>query len=418
MKALLEKCREVEMSSGKNIKITFIGDITCDSPLLEAYRNDSRPDFFSGVFSQTRPLLEDSDLVVANFETVCAGSSNNYKTEFLLYNTPDDIVSAMRDAGIGFVTTANNHCLDQGVAGLKRTIDVLDKNGIAHTGTFKSPEDRKTEKQIITLGGVRIAILSYTYGTNESNTGIVLDETNDYLVGLLRKQADAAKQRKGLKSFLAKTLSAKQRRMLQRVVNRAKLRMGISYFKPFTDSAAETDNPENPYLIKVKKEIEDAKKIADLVAVCPHMGGQFNTEPGTYSEFLVDYLSNCGADIIAGNHPHVVQKATVKDGCAAAYSLGGFNLSVSADYIVHDSLPEYSMALHVYIDRESKTIEKETFSILKIIEDDCHRITVYPVDKLSAELITDKTKSDITTVYNRITQKTESLVDICKEYPL
>lgn len=308
--------------------------------------------------------------------------------------------------------------MDQGIRGLKRTIEVLDKNGIKHTGTFASPDDRTVEKQIVDVGGVRIAILAYTTGTNESNTGVILDDSNDYLVGLLRKQKDSAKQAGGIKGFLANRLNAKQRRSLQRIVNRTKLKLGISYFKPYTDKITYEDNPDNPYLLKVKQEIEKAKGTADIIVVCPHMGGQFNTEPGTYSKFLVEYLKDCGADIIAGNHPHVVQRAEVDNGCVTAYSIGGFNLSISADYIVHESLPEYSIALHVYINESSKRIDRAAFSIFRIIEDEQHHITVYPISKLPKEYISNQTREEITRIYNRITGSSKDMVDILAEYDL
>lgn len=400
------------------IRITCLGDIACDRPLLQASRVAPGKYDFSRVFSQIKPLLSSSNFVFANFETVCAGSNNDFQNEFFLYNAPDDIVPAMKDAGIDFVTTANNHCLDQGIKGLKRTIDILEKNGIAHTGTFATPDDRSIKKQIVDIDGVKIAILAYTTGTNESNTGIVLDDSNDYLVGLLRKQKDSARQAGGIKGFLANHLKAKQRRRLQRTINRTKLKLGISYFKPFTDIITVEDKPDNPYLIKVREEIQKAKDLADVVIVAPHMGGQFNKEPGSYSEFIVSYLKECGADVIAGNHPHVVQKTIVSDDCVAAYSIGGFNLSISADYIIHDSLPEYSMALHLYVEDKTKRIDHVTFSILKILEDEKHLITVYPVDRLPIEMIEDKTRSDITTIYNRITGKKEARVEIKGEYPL
>lgn len=400
------------------IKITFLGDITCDRPLLEVSRGESGRYSFTGIFEKVKPFLVSSDFVCANFETVCAGSNNGFKNEYFLYNTPDEIIPAMKDAGIDFVTTANNHCLDQGIAGLKRTIDVLDKHQVGHTGTFASPGARTIERQIVDVDGIKIAILAYTTETNESNTGVVLDESNDYLVGLLRKQRDSAKQAGGVKGFLARHMSAKQRRTVNRLINRTKLKLGISYFKPYTDKITPADTPENPYLIRVKDEISAAKEQADIVIVAPHMGGQFNAEPGTYSEFVINYLCDCGADVIAGNHPHVVQKAVVDKKCIAAYSIGGFNLSVSADYIVHESLPEYSMALHVYVDGETKRIDRATFSILKIIEDENHLITVYPVHQLPVEMLDEKTRNDITIIYNRISGKNVKSIEIREEYNL
>ena len=42
----------------------------------------------------------------------------------------------MVKGGVNCVTTANNHCLDQGLEGLVRTIKELDRNQVLHTGTF------------------------------------------------------------------------------------------------------------------------------------------------------------------------------------------------------------------------------------------------------------------------------------------
>lgn len=398
-------------------KISFLGDVTCDRPLLEACRMQPGEYAFADVFSVVKGLLAESDYAVANFETVCAGSSDDYRTGYLLYNCPDQIVLDMKAGGIDFVTTANNHCLDQGIDGLVRTIEVLDKYNVAHTGTFLDQESREAVN-VITVNGLRIAILAYTSETNASNTGIVLDDSNEYRVGLLRKQVDRSKQYKGLKGLLARTLSSEQKRLLQRVVSRAKLKLGISYFKPYTDHITDADTSNNPYLIQARREIAKARCDVDVVVVCPHIGGQFNTSPGTYSSFIINYFKECGADIIVGNHPHVVQRANFNSGRVEAYSLGSFNLSVSADYIVHDSLPEYSMILHVYINNENGKIAKVAFSILKIIEDERHRIVVYPIDELPERIADSRTRREITAIYNRITGKNIDLVDIMREYDL
>lgn len=397
-------------------KITFLGDITCDRPLLESSRSAEGKYNFKEVFSEVKPFLAQSDYVIANLETVCAGSSNDFKNEFLLYNSPDQLIEAIKDGGINCVTTANNHCLDQGITGLKRTLAVLDENGIEHSGTYTSQIDRDNIK-VISMGNLKMAVLSYTYGTNEANTGVVLDNDNDYLVGILRQQIDNTKHQKGFKGFLLSHLTARQKRIINRLINRTKLRLGIAYFKPYTDKIQYGDI-ENNYLEMVKSDITRAKEKADVVVVCPHIGGQFNEVPGEYSEFIVDFLRKNGVDIIVGNHPHVIHKARVLEKCIAAYSLGSFNLSVSADYIVHDSLPEYSMALHVYIDEHGKKIVKVTFSILRIAEDDTHKVIVYPIEKWAKNNYSIKLQKEIDRVYNRITGMQLENVAVMQEYLL
>ena len=407
------------MNSENCIKLSFLGDVTCDRPLLNASKNKSDAYDFSPVFSEVKSIFRSSDYVIANFENVCAGSSNDYKNEYLLYNCPDKFVKDMKSSGIDFVTTANNHCLDQGIEGLKRTIRVLDSNSVEHTGTYTDQKSRDACK-IVLINDIKIAILSYTYGTNESNTGVILNQDTDYYVGLLREQKDAAKDSKKICKKVARYLKASQRRKISRLINRTKLRLGISYFKPYTDKIQDQDTA-NRYLDQIEKDIIKAKSHSDVVVACLHIGGQFNEEPGEYSKFIVDFFVKKGVDIIVGNHPHVIQKAYNIDSAVVAYSLGGFNLSISADYIVHEPLPEYSLILNVYIDEASRRYHKVTFSILKIVEDDSHMCIVYPVDKLVNELSDHeilKLNDDITKIYNRVTGKNLSKIKIQNEYEL
>ena len=67
----------------------------------------------------------------------------------------------MKAAGIDFVTLANNHVLDNGVPGAVRTLDVLDRIGLGHTGYYRSAADRaEHDIPIIDVKGLRIAVLT------------------------------------------------------------------------------------------------------------------------------------------------------------------------------------------------------------------------------------------------------------------
>jgi poly-gamma-glutamate capsule biosynthesis protein CapA/YwtB (metallophosphatase superfamily) len=55
--------------------------------------------------------------------------------------------------------------MDFGTTGLLRTLRILNRNGIDHTGTFESLNKSK-DYLIKSIKGVRIGILSYTSGLN------------------------------------------------------------------------------------------------------------------------------------------------------------------------------------------------------------------------------------------------------------
>ena len=56
--------------------------------------------------------------------------------------------------------------MDYGAAGLLRTLRVLNRSGINHTGTFSSLQESK-KALIKNVKGITIGILSYTSGTNK-----------------------------------------------------------------------------------------------------------------------------------------------------------------------------------------------------------------------------------------------------------
>ena len=65
------------------------------------------------------------------------------------------------------MATANNHSLDRGKQGLERTISVLDSMQIKHFGIYKDSAERNRNYPLfIEKKGIKLAFLSYTYGTN------------------------------------------------------------------------------------------------------------------------------------------------------------------------------------------------------------------------------------------------------------
>ncbi|MGL4791319.1 MAG: CapA family protein, partial [Anaerotignaceae bacterium] len=149
----------------KNVKMSVTGDIMVHSwQYNEAYDKASNTYDFSHNFSQLKQYFENSDLVIGNLETVFGGDDRGPQ-DFPMFNTPDAFGDALKDAGFNLLTTANNHSYDQGSTGLLRTIEQLDALGIEHFGTYASQEERDTIF-VKEVNGIKIAFLSYTYGTN------------------------------------------------------------------------------------------------------------------------------------------------------------------------------------------------------------------------------------------------------------
>lgn len=250
------------------IHMSAFGDTMCHLTNIKNAYDASKKDYdFSNVFKNVRSYLEDADITIGNLETTFAGSSRGY-TGYPTFNAPEVLGQNLKDMGVDVLTTANNHCMDKGNSGLVSTLDYLDKYEISHTGTARSEEEQNSIL-IKDVNGIKIAFLSYTYGTN----GITIPSDKPYSVNLIDKEL--------IKKHIA---SAKEQNV-------------------------------------------------DVICVSMHWGLEYKLKPNSTQTELADFLFENGVDIILGSHPHVLEPmekrtitledGTTKDGFVI-YSLGNF----------------------------------------------------------------------------------------------
>lgn len=119
---------------------------------------------YSTCFEYVKEEINRADFAIANLEVTLGGKP--YRG-YPAFSAPDEFLTAIRDAGFNVLATANNHCLDRGKAGLKRTILLMDSLKIPHVGTYVDSEARKKQYPLLLeKKGFRIILLNYTYGTN------------------------------------------------------------------------------------------------------------------------------------------------------------------------------------------------------------------------------------------------------------
>jgi len=159
--------------------LSFVGDLMCHSTQFNYARVDADSFDFTGVFCEVKPFLSDAGLTIGNLETVIAGKTKGY-SGYPYFNAPDDFIFALKNAGFDLLITANNHALDQGWDGVKRTIEVINQNKIHRTGTFISEADRDSIR-IFMINSITIAILAYTENTN----GVTIPKGKDFIISLI-----------------------------------------------------------------------------------------------------------------------------------------------------------------------------------------------------------------------------------------
>jgi poly-gamma-glutamate capsule biosynthesis protein CapA/YwtB (metallophosphatase superfamily) len=165
--------------SSITITLSAVGDLMCHSVQYNYARVDEDSFDFNPVYRDVKRYLSKSDFAFGNLETVTAGKSIGY-SGYPFFNTPDEYISALSNAGFDLITTSNNHSLDRGEAGLLRTIGQIKKNGLLYNGTFTSREDRE-KIRVIDIKGIKVAFLAYTFGTN----GIPVPKGKSYLINLI-----------------------------------------------------------------------------------------------------------------------------------------------------------------------------------------------------------------------------------------
>lgn len=294
----------------KAFRITFAGDLILLEDQVKLGVTGNGYDF-NDVFERAKPYISSADLAIGVFEGPMAGKDKGYTTgnfddgKKLYLNFPDEYAEAVKNAGFDLVTTANNHLMDKGEEGAKRTLEILDKAGLDHTGSYRDAADKdKNRIKLVEKDGIKIAVLSYTFCSNYV--------PDNELIG-------------GKHSYITSMISGTEGAQFEKL-----------------KAQVETD-------------FKQAKSLSpDLILVLPHIGTQFQNNPDEEQKVWFKIFKDNGADIILGDHPHVVEPVEIENingrTVFTAYCPGNF----ANRY--RDKQGDTSMLVDVYIDRDSKTV--------------------------------------------------------------
>ncbi|BFL72229.1 CapA family protein [Anaerococcus nagyae] len=227
----------------------------------------------------------------------CEFTSNpNYKPSgYPTFNSDKNIYRSLKNIGVDVITTANNHALDTGIDGLDTTIEAMNSYGIDNCGTRIDPYRKYLIKDI---NGIRVGILAYTEQIN-----------------------------------------------------------GLEYLLNTKDKKNKIDMID-PILI-----MDDIQKIrkagADFVVVYPHWGVEYSSYPESWQINLAHAMIDWGADMVIGNHPHVIQpreEYISQDGRKGMiyYSLGNLVSNQNHKYFNNDYRPEQGLLVETIIYKSPK----------------------------------------------------------------
>ena len=150
---------------GPSLTILAAGDIIPHPQMWDQARRDGHGALdFGPMLAGAKPAVEAADLALCHLGVPLAPAGGPY-ADYPRFSVPPEVAKAIRETGYDGCSTAAKDCLDQGAAGVARTLDALDAAGVGHAGTSRSAAEARMPGRY-TIKGVQIALLSYTENFN------------------------------------------------------------------------------------------------------------------------------------------------------------------------------------------------------------------------------------------------------------
>lgn len=271
-----ESIPEESVFEDYDIHLMALGDNLMHMGVVYSGKQNDGSLNYDFLFDEISDFLEKADIKIINQETPLAGNQRGF-SGYPNFNSPTEVGDAIADAGFNVVLQASNHSADQGIDGIDDCVAFWRSHPEVLLTGIHEPAD-SPEIPLLTVKDKTFAILNYTYGPNYGSAPDSLSSRMNILCAV-NEQTKA-----------------------------------IDYT---------TLNPQ------VIEDIKSAEKVADMVIVCPHWGTEYETTPSSYQKNFALQMTEAGADVIIGTHPHVVQpveliEAANGNTALCYYSLGNY----------------------------------------------------------------------------------------------
>lgn len=258
-----------------DVSLMAVGDNLMHMGIVNTGKQSDGTYNYDFLFRPLSEFLALADVKVINQETILGGNSLGF-SGYPRFNSPTQVGDAIANAGFNVVLHATNHAADQNKAGIVNCLEYWKQHpevtvaGIHEENDFSIP--------VITVKDVTFAILNYTYGPN---------------AGTIPKS----------------------------------YRNNLNLLCAYNESNGQIDfTTLNPRVIE---DIQSVDKDVDYVLVFPHWGTEYQSVPSSYQEEFAREMTEAGADIIIGAHPHMPQpvewiEAENGNKSLCYYSLGNY----------------------------------------------------------------------------------------------
>ncbi len=262
-----------------DVTVMAVGDNLLHMGIVNSGRQADGSYNYDFLFEDILPYLDKSDISIINQETIMAGNDKAF-SGFPYFNSPTEVADGIEKAGFNVVLQSSNHTIDQGLDGLLNAYNVWQQHSnVLMVGIHDDPS-KEHDIPIKEVEGIKVAILNYAYGPN---LGAIPSNVKGYM-NILCAVKEGSKTNE------------------------------LDFTK--LDPAVIDD-------------IKRADQLADIVIVCPHWGTEYALEPSSYQKNFAKQMTEAGADVIIGAHPHVPEPVELIEAdngnkCLCYYSLGNY----------------------------------------------------------------------------------------------
>ncbi|WP_328940412.1 CapA family protein [Streptomyces sp. NBC_00250] len=153
---------------GRVFTVAAAGDVLIHPELVQQAAKDAKRSGkgeagldFDPLMSGVRPVISKADLAICHMETPVGTPRGPFEgyPEFLV---PPQILTTLKDVGYDTCSTASNHTYDHGLKAVTRTLDTMDRVGLGHAGSARTPEEAE-KINIRDVKGVKVAHLAYSW---------------------------------------------------------------------------------------------------------------------------------------------------------------------------------------------------------------------------------------------------------------
>jgi len=147
--------------------IVAAGDVLPHQPVTSSATDHGTIDF-GPLLAPTAPWVQGADLALCHLEVPIAPAGSK-PSGYPVFGAPAQLVPGLVGQGWDGCSTASNHSVDRGFAGVRTTLDLLDESGLGHVGTARTAAEA-AQPQLYTLERagqtITVAHIAATYGTN------------------------------------------------------------------------------------------------------------------------------------------------------------------------------------------------------------------------------------------------------------